>query len=197
MDFTNVPNFQFGIHFNTSIGNRIENEITIRFHNVWVQALKLEIGESSTLNYDLMQPVDAYEQAENCERYIQSTVANGVMVPSSMTSVDLFVPYYKTYSSNRTIITIPKKQNTFGNNVRLEAYDVNGTKIDIKDCFKFIDYVTSAPLPKPDNIVFTLEDTPNDSPYFNITCTNPPVSSDMAVALKNNLIFTCEETYNS
>lgn len=250
LTFPYPSQMQFGIHFNTELDGRIENEITLRFNNIWVHALKLEIGETETLTADLMKPVDCYKQARDCEEYIQSAMLDGLTMVSDLDGYTgntanpvafAEIQNYEYYiQGDKVYINVPLKKPLMSK-PRIEILDANG--INITDVY-------SASVPGVVNIrcPFTLYANenavpdnyhPNDGGYNPTNKATPSiqisnfisgsnyiqlvtdyksfhiaqgivgnnttqVSKDdlqklySAIAvLRYNLIFTCEETYNS
>lgn len=134
LTFPYPSQMQFGIHFNTELDGRIENEITLRFNNIWVHALKLEIGETETLTADLMKPVDCYKQARDCEEYIQSAMLDGLTMVSDLdgytgdTSNAEFaeIQNYEYYiQGDKVYINVPLKKPLMSK-PRIEVWNANG-----------------------------------------------------------------------
>lgn len=135
LTFPYPSQMQFGIHFNTELNGHMENEITIRFNNLWVYALKLEIGETETLSADLLQPCDCYEQARKCEEYVQSIFMDGLIhvdelegftgetaTPIPFAEIQNYMAYMK---GNRVYINVPLKKPMMSK-PNIEIYDANG-----------------------------------------------------------------------
>lgn len=203
MQFPYPSQLQFGIHFNTELDGHIENEITLRFNNIWVWALKLEIGETETLSSDLKQPVDCYGQARECEKYIQSVRLDGIS-ESSMAPLNLnFNGFFKNDSTY--IFHIPISTPFYNSEkVKMELYE-NG--ILSKDASIQLTYHNG------DSLVymFDAKGSINVYPqYIEITCVVPEEEINTSIPDKStikyvyatipsqlNIVFSCEETYNS
>lgn len=206
MNFNGLSNVQFGIHFNTVLGEgssqRIENEITVRFVGVWVHAWKLEIGETPTLKYDLMQPVDYYKQARECEKYIQSVYSDGTTLSSGDIYVLLtpmildsnfafMVPVRTPMMKEPELVQYSNNAQTILNSSHC-SLSVNGTVITLTDLYTTISYYS----PGSSNIIvktnLTLENLLSQA---GLTDANEIYSILFGVTA--NVILTCEETYNS
>lgn len=206
MSFPGIENVQFGIHFNTELQDeethRIENEITVRFYNVWVYAWKLEIGETATLDVDLYEPVDYYKQARDCEKYIQSISSDG----TTLSSNEVYIPLTPMILDGVFSFLVPVKSPfmkqpslyQYINNVQMpietSSYSliINGTELALSDIITSIFKYT----PGSSNIIVKTSLTAeNLVSLAGLTDANEIYS--ILFAIKTNVILTCEETYNS
>lgn len=137
MNFPYPTNLQFGIHFNTELNGKIENEITLQFHGIYVYAVKLEIGETETLSADLLQPCDCYKQARECEEYIQSIMLDGLTniedVSGHTGDTSAVAPFsntqlYPAYISGDYVYVNVPVTKPMMKEPAIEVYDANGVK---------------------------------------------------------------------
>lgn len=202
MQFENLPAAQFGIHFNTEIGNRIENEITVRFNNIWVYAWKLEVGETSTLGVDLLKPCDYYGQARECEKYIQSIVSNGTDIATSFYPVN-FTP---VINENSLLFEIPVWK-PFMKQPTLSVFDINGSaftgnaiNINVNGVnFESTENISlSIARYNPGSHMITISTNVTSEQLFS-TATIDDISKmySLTVSSDKNIVLSCEETYNS
>lgn len=207
MSFQNLDNVQFGIHFNTVLGEepneRIENEITIRFDNIWVYALKLEIGETPTLKYDLMQPVDYYKQARDCEKYIKSSVSDG-------TSPIITIEEYSnsTQFINDNLVFVFQSPKSFVRQPDIEIYNVSGSIVSGNDFLQVLVNGTTYTPTAPITLNVTNHNPGTTNIYIQTNITKQQIMTalgltelkdiySITVVCSGNIVLSCEETYNS
>lgn len=207
MAFPNLPSVEFGIHFNTLLGEepnqRIENEITIRFDNIWVYALKLEIGETPTLKYDLMQPVDYYKQARDCEKYIQSSVSDGTTIMESIEDYSNMTQFINDNLVFSFPVSIP-----FMKQPSVELYGVSGLSTPVGDSFEILVNGTTYSPTDPLELSIVKYNPGSKNIYIQTNITKQQLMTavgvtelsgiySLTIVSNSNIILSCEETYSS